>query len=81
MKLIWRPVPFFRADMKRTHPARSCARTNVIDLLAAHAGLLQYRAIEAAQIEIGLSPLCSTQSSAIFPHLSTSGRETSSLTS
>src|SRR5262245_50840626 len=46
---------FFASIRKELIRRATCARTNLIDLLRGYAGLLQYRAIETAQIEIGFA--------------------------
>src|SRR5215510_4405905 len=47
---------FFAAIRKELIRCATCARTNLIDLLRRYAGLLQYRAIETAQIEKNFAP-------------------------
>src|SRR5262249_40157115 len=46
---------FFAAIRKELIRRATCARTNLIDLLRRYAGLLQYRAIETAQIKVGFA--------------------------
>ena len=46
---------FFAAIRKELIRCATCARTNLIDLLRRYAGLLQYRAIETAQIKVGFA--------------------------